>query len=132
MKDQRDLAKGWLSKGDSDLANGRRTVVSEGPYDTACFHAQQAVEKYLKGFLAFQGVDFPFTHALDKLTPLCEKVQPALKLSTPEILRLTDYAVQLRYDAEFWPTQQRAAEAVAVAEKVRAMILAAMPQETHP
>lgn len=30
----------------------RRTVASECPYDTACFHAQQAMEKYLKEFLA--------------------------------------------------------------------------------
>lgn len=47
MKDQRSLADGWFRKGDSDLADARRTLASEGPYDTACFHAQQAAEKYL-------------------------------------------------------------------------------------
>jgi HEPN domain-containing protein len=52
MKDRSVLARGWFRKGDSDLADARRTTASEGPYDTACFHAQQAVEKYLKGVLA--------------------------------------------------------------------------------
>lgn len=48
MKDNAALAAGWIRKGDSDLADARRTVDSDGPYDTACFHAQQAAEKYLK------------------------------------------------------------------------------------
>lgn len=39
------LVRGWFRKADSDLADARRTTASEGPYDTACFHAQQAVEK---------------------------------------------------------------------------------------
>lgn len=45
MKDKATLAQGLIRKGDSDLADARRTLVSEGPYDTACFHAQQAAEK---------------------------------------------------------------------------------------
>lgn len=52
MSDQTDLAKGWFRKGDSDLATAQLIAHSNGPYDTACFHAQQAAEKYLKGFLA--------------------------------------------------------------------------------
>ena len=38
MKDNAALAAGWIRKGDSDLADARRTVDSDGPYDTACFH----------------------------------------------------------------------------------------------
>ena len=92
----------------------------------------EAVEKLMKGFLAYHSQPFPFTHALDKLAPLCEKVNPALSLSTPQIIGLTDYATSLRYDADFWPTQAAAADAVAVAERVRAMILAVMPPECNP
>ncbi|MFA5343953.1 MAG: HEPN domain-containing protein [Kiritimatiellia bacterium] len=35
-------------KGDSDLANARMCVDAGRALDTACFHAQQAAEKYLK------------------------------------------------------------------------------------
>ena len=55
MSDRADLARGWFRKGDSDLATARLVAAGAGPYDTACFHAQQAAEKYLKGFLPFAG-----------------------------------------------------------------------------
>ncbi|MDI6823967.1 MAG: HEPN domain-containing protein [Bacillota bacterium] len=54
MKSDADVARGWIKKADSDLQNVR-IVLKAGdrdaqdlPYDTLCFHAQQAVEKYLK------------------------------------------------------------------------------------
>jgi HEPN domain-containing protein len=50
-----DLARGWMKKGDSDRLNVNRTTQTTGPYDTACFHAQQAAEKYLKAVLALAG-----------------------------------------------------------------------------
>ena len=47
MKEELEEAQGGLRKAESDLATARRTATSEGPYDTACFHAQQAAEKCL-------------------------------------------------------------------------------------
>jgi hypothetical protein len=93
MKDRLALAQAWFRKADSDLADARRTVASEGPYDTACFHAQQAAEKYLKGY---------------------------------------PYAVELRYDAEFWPPRSTADEAVALAQQIRALILPRVPASARP
>jgi HEPN domain-containing protein len=46
MKTLPDLVRGWLAKGDSDLAIAVLCAGSTGPYDTGCFHCQQAVEKY--------------------------------------------------------------------------------------
>jgi HEPN domain-containing protein len=45
LKDNRDLALGWLAKAESDLSAAIWMLGGEGPYDTACFHAQQAIEK---------------------------------------------------------------------------------------
>ncbi|MCX7792282.1 MAG: hypothetical protein N2378_16735 [Chloroflexaceae bacterium] len=45
---------------------------------------------------------------------------------------MTPYAVQLRYDPDFWPDQATAAEALALAERVRAVVLAVLPQAAHP
>ena len=70
MRDRQALARGWFLKADSDLADARPTVASEGPYDTACFHAQQAVEKYLKGFLASRGVEIPHARLRGTPTPV--------------------------------------------------------------
>ena len=62
MKEELEEAQGWFHKAESDLATARRTAASEGSYDTTCFHAQQAAEKYLKGFLIACGQGFPYTH----------------------------------------------------------------------
>ncbi|OGX39842.1 MAG: hypothetical protein A3G91_04790 [Omnitrophica WOR_2 bacterium RIFCSPLOWO2_12_FULL_50_9] len=52
-------AKEWLRKGDSGLRSAEILIKEEHPpTDTACFHCQQAVEKYLKGYLTLQKIDF--------------------------------------------------------------------------
>ena len=132
MKTVADLVKGWLAKGDSDLADAKRCVGSVGPYDTGCFHCQQAVEKYFKAVLCFHGHAPTPTHDLGRLIVAIERSAPSLKLSHPEVLALTDYAVRLRYDSDFWPTQAKAAEALAVAVTVRLEVVAVIPQNMHP
>jgi len=107
-------------------------VGSAGPYDTACFHCQQACEKYLKGFLALHNRRFPFTHDLERLTKFCHAVDPSLELATPDVVGLTDYGVMLRYDNEFWPSQSEAADALATARGVRDRILASVPDDLRP
>jgi HEPN domain-containing protein len=127
MKDRATLVQGLMKKGDSDLADASRTVASEGPYDTACFHAQQAAEKYLKAYLAWRGQTIPRTHDLEELQRLCLAIEPVPGLIDLDLTELTAYAVELRYDAEFWPPEPTAREAVRLAEKVRKVILEALP-----
>jgi hypothetical protein len=40
--------------------------------------------------------------------------------------------VQLRYDFEFWPDRETTEQALSIAERARAAVLATVPQETHP
>jgi HEPN domain-containing protein len=127
MKDRATLVQGLIRKGDSDLADARCTLMSEGPYDTACFHAQQACEKYLKAYLAWHEQAIPRTHDLEELQRLCVEMGPMPELSTLDLTELTAYAVELRYDAEFWPPQPTAREAVLIAEKVHRVILGTDP-----
>lgn len=132
MKDRRALAQGWFRKADSDLSDARRTVSSEGPFDTACYHAQQAAEKYLKGYLAWREQAIPRTHDLEELQRLCIELEPIPELTALDLTEMTGYAVELRYDAEFWPSQLTAGEAVGVAEKVRTIILGRVPADARP
>ena len=132
MKDDAALARGWMRKGDSDLADARRTVDSDGPYDTACFHAQQAVEKYLKGLLAFHGQPVPRTHDLEELQRLCTPLLSLAEFSALDLTELSGYAVELRYDADFWPERDTASEAVALAEQVRTIIVRTVSTEAEP
>jgi HEPN domain-containing protein len=132
MKTAADLVRGWLAKGDSDLADAKRCVDSVGPFDTACFPCQQAVEKYFKAILCFHGQTPTPTHDLGRLVTAIEQTTPSLKLARPEVLALTDYAVRLRYDSDFWPSRNEAAEAITVVEQVRLEIISAIPPNMHP
>lgn len=132
MRDNASLARGWMRKGDSDLADARRTVGSDGPYDTACFHAQQAIEKYLKAVLAIEGQPIPRTHDLDELQRLCFSLLSLADLSALDLDEVSGYAVELRYDADFWPARETASEALALAEKVRGIVVRVLPAEAKP
>jgi len=68
-----ELAAEWLQKAEGDYATaGRETRARRHPnYDAACFHAQQAAEKYLKAFLQEYNLLFPRTHSLIELLELC-------------------------------------------------------------
>lgn len=127
-----DLARGWFRKAESNLAAARQVLAGAGPYDTACFHAQQAAKKYLKGALAFAGHPFPRTHNLEELERLCARLSPAPALAAVDLAGLTPYAVQMRYDFGFWPDRIEAEQALTEAEAVRHAILTIMPPETHP
>ena len=67
MKDDRDVALGWLRKADSDLANAELCLAAERSLDTACFHCQQAAEKSLKAYLIANNAKCPFIHDLKRL-----------------------------------------------------------------
>jgi HEPN domain-containing protein len=45
----------------------RMPLPAGAKYEQLLFHAQQAAEKALKAILILEGVDFPFTHNLQRL-----------------------------------------------------------------
>ncbi len=132
MKDRHDLACGWLAKANSDLAAAAQVLEGSGPYDTACFHAQQAIEKTLKAYLAYHGQSIPWTHDLEEIQQLCLQAQPIPDLEGFDLAQLTDYAVAMRYDFDFWPDRPTAEDALEVSQKVWRIVLAALPENCHP
>ena len=64
MKDPAELCRGLLRKARQDRI-ALDALLPLHAYDAVCFHAQQAVEKWLKAFLAYHGVAFPHTHNPD-------------------------------------------------------------------
>jgi hypothetical protein len=132
MSDRRDLARGWLMKAASDLAAAELVVDGAGPYDTACFHAQQASEKALKALLAFNGLPVPRTHDLEELQRLCLGIVSLPALAGLDLTEATDYGVLVRYDLGFWPDQAEAADALLLAEQVNRIVLSALPAECRP
>lgn len=132
MKNLYDLVRGWIAKADSDLTAARLLADSAGPYDTSCFHSQQAIEKLLKALLAFHRQTIPHTHDLEELQRLALLVEPSSDLDHLDLFETTDYAVLGRYDLQFWPDEETAASALSLAGEVRRIVLASLPEECHP
>jgi len=117
MKNKTELVQSWLRKAASNETALAASLEAQS-YDTACFHAQQAVEIYLKAFLIYRDVDYPFTHNLVKLVDQCAEIPPLFASLTETVAPLTPYAVELRYDHEFWPEKQTAQQAQQAAASV--------------
>lgn len=132
MKNIRDLVRGWLRKADSDLASAALCVSASQALDAACFHAQQAAEKCIKAYLTAHEMEFPFIHNLEKLIELCARRDPAFMTIKTMAQELTPYAVELRYDEEFWPSVETARQAVDAATTIRGFVLDRLPATADP
>jgi HEPN domain-containing protein len=88
----------WVAKAENDLKSAAHILRlgRECPTDIVCFHAQQAVEKYLKALLTAREIPFPKTHNIRKLVEMVPAGAP-LSLSQDEQDELTDYATGARY-----------------------------------
>lgn len=132
MKSKADVVRGWLRKAWSDTV-AMDASLNAGALDAACFHAQQSAEKYLKAFLVQSEVQFPLTHNLSKLVELCAEVDPSFRDILPIAEPLNPYAVEMRYDGDFWPEEETARDAgkaaLAIRDFVRARMAADYPEQ---
>jgi len=114
MSEEIEIAKLWFQKAKNDLLNAEKV-----PYDTVCFHCQQAAEKLLKAYLVVNKKTYPITHdlffILENILPLnntAEQLRDALAILMP-------YAVEIRYPDDFFmPNEQDAKEARAAVGEV--------------
>jgi HEPN domain-containing protein len=115
MKNPRDHSRGLLLKASSDLYSAEDILTGGRAYDMACFHAQQAVEKSLKALLASADEEYPLRHDLGELLETVKTRFPDLNLPIEEIMGLAPYAVEVRYDDEFFPSHEDAQKALETA-----------------
>lgn len=122
MKSPREHAQGLLKKAGNDLIAARATLETHQATDTVCFHAQQAVEKSLKAILAYHDVAYPWRHDLGELLRLARPLFPEIIPYHEQILKMTPFAVDIRYDAEFEPMFPVASEALQTATEIHTLI----------
>jgi HEPN domain-containing protein len=98
-----DYIKDWLAKASNDLKSVEHELgleESEVLRDIACFHYQQAVEKYLEAFLISHQVEFPKTHNVEYLLEKCAEIDA--RFSDIDVKELTSFAVDVRYGDGFY------------------------------
>jgi HEPN domain-containing protein len=130
-----EVVRQWVRKAEHDLEAVRRIMATEEgcPYDTACFHCQQAIEKYLKALLTLSDIPALRTHDLGKLATM---LPPDRQLSIPltSLAAINPYAVEVRYSDDWRePRRDDALQALEIAQRVRAEARDLLPPEalTH-
>jgi HEPN domain-containing protein len=98
----KELVAEWLKKAEGDVRTARReAAVTEAPnWDAVCFHAQQAVEKYLKALLQQEDIVFTKTHDLSVLLNLLLTAFPDLSALSDDLEWLSAFSVEFRYPGE--------------------------------
>jgi HEPN domain-containing protein len=88
----------WFDRADRDLQVATLALDTDPMLGEAvAFHAQQAAEKALKGFLTAYGVAFPKTHELEGLVAKCTTIDPKFQQFMVAASILTPYATEFRY-----------------------------------
>lgn len=122
-KEQNEYLRTWLFRANEDIAVIENLFESDPELyaSSICFHAQQAVEKFLKAFLVLHNIDFPKTHDLDYLLLECKKIEPEdFNIDTGS---LTDFGVSLRYPDDFYvPDKEETIQYRNIARDVKKII----------
>ena len=120
MNAEVEIAKQWVQKARNDLLNADNNLAAdEVPYDTVCFHCQQAAEKVLKAFLAGHGHPPPRTHDLLLLLQGVIALKNDAERIREPLVVLQPYAIEVRYPhRDFAPSEEDAREARGAAGEV--------------
>lgn len=95
MKQQ---AREWFGRGDHDIETAQLLYKELGYTDAIAYHIQQAIEKYLKGYLVLQGQKPPWVHELDTLLSLASRFRADLYSTFIDLCdKSTRYYVEDRY-----------------------------------
>ncbi|OGP60133.1 MAG: hypothetical protein A2V67_07090 [Deltaproteobacteria bacterium RBG_13_61_14] len=120
-----ETVKEWIAKAEADFATASRELRAEEKlnYDAVCFHAQQCIEKLMKGFLIHFGAVPPKSHDLVQLSQLVSQASPKWSWPLNELRFLTRAAVDFRYPGES-ADREEAQGALDIASRMREKLLA--------
>ena len=93
--------KQWIYKANEDILVVEKLTEHEmfAP-SSACFHCQQAVEKFLKAFLIANEVEIKKTHNIEFLLSECGEIDSDFKAIEPG--NLSDFGVDVRYPGDMY------------------------------
>ncbi|ADT84024.1 HEPN domain-containing protein [Thermococcus barophilus] len=121
--------KDWIRKADEDL-KASEILLEQNLYALSCFHAQQAVEKYLKAFLLEHDREISKTHNIKFLLNQCCEIDKSFReLFKSGVHYLTEYAVEVRYPGIYEPDREEAKDALRLAKVVKEFVLRKLMEE---
>jgi HEPN domain-containing protein len=109
----------WFCLADADIDSAKLLKEMRPQHrEIICYHCEQAVEKYLKGYLHSHGIMPPRIHDLEKICAMCSEKDIRFDTIVKECIYITQFATQLRYPHETPITEHNVTKALADAETV--------------
>ncbi len=90
----------WITHAKKDLEGAKILLEHSADNSLVCFHCQQAIEKYLKGFLLKRENILNEGHGLVKLGKLCEKHDHNFKTIIKDLALINEYYIETRYPGD--------------------------------
>jgi HEPN domain-containing protein len=118
----------WIQKADEDFKFAEYTLEETEYYSHACFHFQQAAEKYLKAFIVAKEIPFQKIHSIITLLNICKESGYSFGPLLDAAGFLDGCYIDTRYPVH-WPsgyTKEKALKARESAGQVRAAVKAAL------
>ncbi|MDR0568760.1 MAG: HEPN domain-containing protein [Spirochaetaceae bacterium] len=115
-----ETAREWFYFADADLDSAKILNAAYCRHrEIICYHCQQSAEKYLKGFLCYNGLTPPKIHTLEILCALCSNFNVIFNNIAKECAYLSPFAVHARYPFEMSITDANTEKALKIAETIR-------------
>jgi len=118
------IVKEWFNKGQKDIEDAEFLLDNNRAAENISFHIQQALEKYLKGFLIFHGWKLEKIHDLVKLLGEAIKIDRSFNQFIKPLRIITNFYVESRYPVgyEVAYTEQELKESVNQAKSLIILI----------
>ena len=91
------IAKEWFDKGQKDIEDAEFLLKNNRAKENISFHVQQAAEKYLKGFLIYNGWKLEKVHDLIKLLEEAIKFDKQFNKFIKPMRKITNFYFESRY-----------------------------------
>jgi len=96
-EDFRRHAQEWFERGRHDIETAQLIYVQRGHTDSIAYHIQQAIERFLKGYLVLHGKRPPWIHELDTLLHQAAALDPTLLVFIDVCEKASRYYFEDRY-----------------------------------
>jgi len=115
MSDNREslYSKDWIKKAKRDMHRAKVLLADEDT-EGAGFHLQQAIEKYLKGYLLSKGWELQYVHDLVKLLNSAKNYDSSFEKFRALCEQVTEYYTLVRY-----PLSEEAPDAAELRQALR-------------
>lgn len=129
MKQNKIEAKRWLKQAKHDLLVAKKNLENKF-FSDACYSAEQAAQKALKGYLYFQGARFVWEHSVAQLVKRVATYKRSFQ-KLQELGKILDqYYIPTRYPDALAPpavpfesyNKKEAAEAIEIAKSILKMV----------